>query len=88
MAWGDIKNGRNTEIYKGFSITPGRVSSLDGTWPICAWIKREGSEKSGRNYLAKGQVPASTEEEAIARELEYARNVIDGAVPWASVADL
>jgi hypothetical protein len=85
MGWGDIKNGMNTEIYKGYSIIPGRISS-GGTFQVSVLIQREGSDKPPRNYLAKRQVP--TEKEAIRLGLEYGRNVIDGAIPGASVADL
>lgn len=92
MGWGDIKDGMNTETYKGFRIVPCRtcLSGTDGTperWVISVEIQRETSTTAPKVFTAKGKY-ASTEQDAIRLSLEYGKNIIDGAVASQSVSEL
>ncbi len=84
MAWGDIKDRINERIYKSSHIVPGRIciggDGVPEKWPIFAVIQRVGSHKPPKTFYAKGKF-ASSEEEAVRLAMEYAKYIIDAAIP-------
>jgi hypothetical protein len=88
MEWGDYKDLRDSETYKGFRIFPARYDFIeDGKFFISVLIQREGSDALPRNFRSHGEY-ASTETEAVRRSLAFGRKLIDGVIPGQSLDEI